>query len=78
MIREYYLSIIFILVVASGTVCATNLIEGRLDPNCSSTTVLTEVKEKANKIDTPGFSLYIYPKAIPDTYTGCQVTWLEN
>lgn len=53
-------------------------VEGRLDPYCGSTLMLSEIERQAKKIQTHGVGFYVFPEAIPDNFTGCQTVWLEN
>ena len=53
-------------------------VEGRLDPHCGSTLMLSELGEQPKTIQTHGVAFYIFPETIPNNYTGCQIVWLEN
>ena len=53
-------------------------VEGRLDPNCESTLMLSEIEGQSKTIQTQGVAFHIYPETIPHNFTGCQIVWLEN
>ena len=53
-------------------------VEGRLDQNCGSTLMLSEIEGPSKKIQTHGVDFYVYPGTIPNNFTGCQIVWLEN
>ena len=65
------------LSTSAGFARADN-IEGRLDPNCDSTLVLSEVEGKPRVIHTHGVDFHFFPGFVPENFTGCQVVWLEN
>jgi hypothetical protein len=53
-------------------------LEGRLDPNCDSALVVSEMEGKPGILQTHGVDFHFYPASVPDNFTGCQVVWLEN
>lgn len=54
-------------------------IEGtRLDQNCASTLMLSDVADSTKPIVMHDIEFVVYPETIPDNFTGCQVVWLGN
>ena len=74
--RTFVLSLC-ILSTGAGFAHADDL-SGRLDPNCDSASVVSEMEGEPRVIRTHGADFHVYPASVPENFTGCQVVWLEN
>lgn len=72
------ISLLSIFVVNASHAQEDRIVDGRLDPNCGSTLMLSEIEGQSKKTQTHGMAFHIYPETIPNNFTGCQNVWLEN